>query len=419
MTTERMLTSLRRRWHLVLLCTALGAALAVAALYLLPPTYEARTQLLVEVTDGEAGSRSENSAFVQQSMPTLLQFARSTTIAEDVADRTAQADTPAEVSERLTFTVLEDTTVLEIVATGETPEHAATLADAAARSVIGAVPSPAGSLEGLTADVLQPPTVPTSPVSPDPLAVLPAGVIVGVLTGVMLALLGTLRDRYARDLDEIEEAAGSPVMGVLCRATPSRLASAVRSRAIPTTMPRIFSALGLGDGRADRQVLPVSAAHTGVDAGFVAAGLVRTARASGVRAVLMLNDTTLGRARASTLTAGGLEDLTITGPRRAPGAVLTSAALAATLDQVPERTELVVILCGVIDEDPDVRATLELAGRVLLVTDLAPPTVRLRAAVHCANGADAHIDGVVLCDTKTPGAADIRLPSIARERSTL
>ncbi|MCT1385833.1 Wzz/FepE/Etk N-terminal domain-containing protein [Brachybacterium sp. p3-SID1565] len=419
MTTERMLTSLRRRWPLVVLCTALGAVVALAALVLLPPTYEARTQVLVEVADPTGTSRTENVSYVQQSMPTLLQLAHSSTIAEDIAARTGGTTTPAELRDRLTYTVPEDTTVIEIVATSSSPQDATMLAQTAARTMVETVPAQAGAMAGLSADILQPAAAATSPVWPDPKAFLPAGLIGGLLVGVLAALLASLRDRHARDLDEIEEAADGPVVGVLSPMVPSRLAGPVHSRAVATTMPRIFSALGLGDHRSARQVLAVSAAHCGVDAGYVAAGLVRTAQASGVRAALVLNDTTLTRARASSLVAGGLEDLTVTGPRRLPGAILTSAMLRETMARVPDGTELVVVLCGVVDEDPDVRAALEHAARVLLVADLAPPIDRLRAAVHCATAAHAHIDGVVLCDTQTPDQAEVPLPSATRERSTL
>lgn len=210
--------ALRERWRLFLACTLLGVLLASVITLMTPKTYEARTELFVAPQGGSSASElTQGSDFVLDRVKSYVQVIDSDVVLSAVIQDLGLDDGVADLSERVTATVLEETVVVVITVTSDTPEEAAEVADSVAAEFVDIVPS----LEPSRADdtgivkvtITDPARLPLGPVSPQPILNLALGLLVGLAAGIAGAVARATLDRRVKQERDVTVLTKAPILG--------------------------------------------------------------------------------------------------------------------------------------------------------------------------------------------------------------
>ena len=204
---------------LVLVATGLAAAYVITSRT--AHVYQADASGYVRVT-GSAESTGEGIAATTLSgskAESYLPIVDSRAVAQRVIDETGIRASPAEVAGRVSASVAPNSVVLEVAATGPTPEEAQLLADA----VIAATAEEANRIEtggtdraeALVQVVPIESALPGVQVAPDPVRNLLLGGVVGVVVAYLIVLARRQLDTRLRTVDDVEEVTGGSVLGVV------------------------------------------------------------------------------------------------------------------------------------------------------------------------------------------------------------
>jgi succinoglycan biosynthesis transport protein ExoP len=190
---------IRKRWQIIVgvtLVVIAGAALATA---LSPKVYEAQTRLFVS-TAGSSDSNSllSGSNFTQERVISYADVITTPNVLDPVIKRLHLNTTAANLETQITATVPLNTVLIEVAVQNTNPRVAALVADAVGKQFTQTVAQLESVNNGhsspVKVTVVSAPTVPTSPVSPQPIRNLGLGVVLGLLLGLGLALLRDLLD---------------------------------------------------------------------------------------------------------------------------------------------------------------------------------------------------------------------------------
>ncbi len=267
----RALTIARRNLLLLAICIVTVPAVALVYSLLQTPQYTASASLLFGSTSLD--QRLQSSSFTEEVDPERLAETNLKLVSlQRISVLTAEAlDIPgltaSEVSDKVEVTPQGDSDLVSVEATDESPEFAAELANTFARQyisfrrnsdrakVIRAQALIDAQLEDLTpavrasevgsdleqrkrqlevlgalqtgnAELVQPALPPESPSSPKTVRNVALGFLLGIFLGIGLALLREELDRRVRDIDDVEDVFGLPVLGTI-----------PQSRAIPELGP--------------------------------------------------------------------------------------------------------------------------------------------------------------------------------------
>ncbi len=213
------LRMLRRGWLAVLAITAAVLGMSMAYLALAPKTYSATTVLYVSANDPESiTDLQQGSQFTQNTAVTFAELIDSATVLGSVAQNLRPQENVDDLVASVSATVREETTLIDVSATGRSPARVALIANATAASAIRVVPAlepgPTGrSLVQLRQ--VQQAVEPTRAVSPNTRRILALGLVVGFCLGLGITIgvqaLGT-KIRRPQDLHDLTDI---PVLGVL------------------------------------------------------------------------------------------------------------------------------------------------------------------------------------------------------------
>lgn len=210
---------IKRGWPAVLLLTL--AALGLAALYLVvsPKSYESTTVLFVSANDPTSIADLEQGA--QFSVNAVLTYAEiidsATVLGPVAADLRLQRDVD-DLVEMVTATVREETTLIEVTATGADPEQVTAIADAAAASATRVIPTLESTTDGrslVRVQQIRRAVEPSSAVSPDVERVLAIGFIVGLSLGLGVTIATQALNTRIRRVEDIRAVSDVPLLAVL------------------------------------------------------------------------------------------------------------------------------------------------------------------------------------------------------------
>lgn len=200
---------LRRSWITLACCTLLGALLAATVAFLTTPTYTAKTQLFVAIQNsGSVTELQQGNTFTQARILSYVETAKTPVVLQPVVDALGLNVSPQALSKQIETSADTKTVLISIAASDESPVQAAALAQAVAESLIAAVQELEGTgPEGdspVQLSVITPATAPTAPADPNVPLFLAGGTILGVATGLAIALTRAALDtkiRRSQDLD--------------------------------------------------------------------------------------------------------------------------------------------------------------------------------------------------------------------------
>ncbi|WP_214823602.1 Wzz/FepE/Etk N-terminal domain-containing protein [Exiguobacterium sp. s28] len=187
-----------------------GGAAYYLSQYVIEPTYEASTQVLI-VPKEEAGTNVVDSAQVSSSLSlvnTYRVIMRSPAILNEVQERVAQA--PADISEILLVESEEESQVINIVVQHGDPVVAAEIANVITRVFASEIPD-LMNIDNVR--ILSEAVVPGEPIAPSVVMNTGIGLLAGFVFGGVLALIRHTFDKRIHDEREAELILSMPVIG--------------------------------------------------------------------------------------------------------------------------------------------------------------------------------------------------------------
>ena len=223
MSLRAFLLAVRRRWPLLVIPAVLGIVLAGAFTVSRPQLHQSTTQIYVSATgSADVNQLTAGSAYTQQVVASYARLSQSEYVMRRVI-RSLQLDTsPAELSSQVQAVVEDQTSLIDIVVLDEDPAVAARVANAIPAQLDAAVPDLVGTTGTATALPIRitrtQTAVPDGAVaSPSLPTNLVAGLLGGILVGLVLLLLRELLDTRVRSGEALSEALGRPLIGEIPR----------------------------------------------------------------------------------------------------------------------------------------------------------------------------------------------------------
>lgn len=189
MTSERFWQVLNRRWWWLLIGLVAGIGLALIALLVLPPTYRSEASLLVSADDLTDSAPGLDPIYIEERLPTYVDLGRGDAAHDAIRAELGQDLTREEIEDAVSYTPTPGSMVITVAGAGDTAEEARDTARAATTALGAAIDSTSGEEVVVATEVVTEATLPEDPEEPDPLVVLPAGAVVGLLVPLVLALL--------------------------------------------------------------------------------------------------------------------------------------------------------------------------------------------------------------------------------------
>ena len=204
----------RRLWVIVLIATLLTGAVVGASL-LQTPTYAASIKVFVGQKPGETNSLGGDISGLQQITQSMAVWIDTRPVAEATIRRLDLQESPDQILDNTTSAQIGATQFVEVSYTDTDPQEAQMVANAIGEVFSEQVSEVSPSASGITATVLDPAVMPTTPVSPNPLRSGLVALVFGTMLGLGLAfLLEHLDDRW-RSPEEVEQVSGVPTFGVV------------------------------------------------------------------------------------------------------------------------------------------------------------------------------------------------------------
>jgi non-specific protein-tyrosine kinase len=204
-------------------------------------TYEAQVQVFVSLREGSSGAATnayQGDLFSQQRVKSYARIADAPVVTRAVIARLGLDATPEQMAAKITASVPNQTVLVDIAATDTSPQRAREIADAAATQfarVVGDLERPAaGQRSPVTVTVVRPASLPTAPVSPRTTVNIAIGLLLGLATGLGVAILRDTLDTTVKSSEDLQALTGSSALGVIAydgQASKNPLVSQLDARA--------------------------------------------------------------------------------------------------------------------------------------------------------------------------------------------
>lgn len=216
MTILDIMRMLRVNLKLLLAGLLVGALLGLGYSMLQPKVYTSHATGYVTVGDGAGiGDVISGSAAAKEKAAAYLAFVNSGPVAEEIVAANPELNlTPAQVQGNLHASVDANSALINVSATGSSPENAQALAN----SSLQAVAKVANDLEGSSSVrviPLEDATLSRTPVSPNVFKLVGIGALIGLTLVLAAILLRRTVDTKLRTRDDATKAADAGILGVL------------------------------------------------------------------------------------------------------------------------------------------------------------------------------------------------------------
>lgn len=211
---------LRKKWLLVTVMTALGIGAGFVPVMLMPPTYEANTQLYVSVRSevGTTGDLMQGNSFAREVVSSYADVVGTSVVLQPVIDELELDTTVSELAEKVQASTPEESVLIDIAAEDTDPGQASAIAEAVGESLKQAVqdrlePARADGESSISLTTTQQALTDEDPVSPRAELLLPLGLLVGLFAGLGLAILTAVLDTRVHSVRDIKQITAVPVVG--------------------------------------------------------------------------------------------------------------------------------------------------------------------------------------------------------------
>lgn len=211
--------ALRRRWRTVVATVLLGVIGAAGITLLLPRVYATSATSFVSINEpgGQANSPYQNLKFALNQVPSYTGLADGPSVLEPVISELHLSMTPEELAAHISASNPAGTVLLTVQADGSSPGQAKRIANAVAVQLgkeIESLETPrTGGASPVKVAVAVPAGLPSTPVSPRPALNLMIGILLGLASGVTIAIAREQMDTTIMSPDELYDFAGVAPLG--------------------------------------------------------------------------------------------------------------------------------------------------------------------------------------------------------------
>ena len=309
MTLRDYLDALRRSWIIIVAAVLLGAVAGYGYAKLQPEMYGSEASVVVIPARGDSTSELvQGSSYVQSLVRTYAVVATSPTVLNPVIDQLGLHTSPQALAGAITVDSPLNTVVMRIAVVGQDPEQTTRIADAVAKELAVAVkelsPQNAQDQPAVRIEMIAPAKVPQFPTSPNVRMMVVAGAALGLLAGVIFALLRLITATRVSNRADIAGATDVALLGEISQTGGTRsLPAAIRADATGSaaeSVRSIVANLRFANVDGDTKVLLVTSGSSGEGKSSVSVALGQTMAEQGARVLVV--DADLRRASIASLT---------------------------------------------------------------------------------------------------------------------
>lgn len=215
MDVRAYLTVLRRSLLLIVVIVAACLALAAALTYRLDPAYQSTARVIVSSAQAETAEAYAGGLLSQQRAQAYVVLVDSKLLAQQVKDATGVEHGTRELSEEVSASIVDESSVIEIRVKDANPEQAQLIAQGYADALVTTatdIETPRTAKAPLKLTVIDPASYDEEPVSPNPLLNLTLAGLFGLVLGVCVALAREVLNVSVRHPEDLGPDA-APTMG--------------------------------------------------------------------------------------------------------------------------------------------------------------------------------------------------------------
>jgi polysaccharide biosynthesis transport protein len=211
-----VLNAVRSGWWLLAGGLIVGLTVAGGLTWLATPLYASSTQLFVSVAGStDTSAAYQGNLFSQQRVTSYAQLLSGEKLAGQVVEDLDLPLTPAQVAAKVTATPLPETVILEVTVTDTSADRAEAIASSLGSQFTEEVIDLEADVSTVKVTTVQPAKLDPEPVSPDVARNLALGGVLGLLAGLALALLRSRLDNTVKTGDDVQELAGTGLIGTV------------------------------------------------------------------------------------------------------------------------------------------------------------------------------------------------------------
>ncbi len=210
----------RKRFRLIIFITLICTlAAGLVSFFLLKPIYQAETSIIVgkpqETMANQSQTQYNDVMMYQKLVKTYAQIAQSKATAEMAANKLEGKYTIKQIQKSVTVSPQTDTQILIISAQSGDAYEAVKMVNTVADSFIeeSKLVFPTGG----TIQIMDKPSVPTSPVKPNKVLNIAVAFLIGLMGSLGLTLVLEYMDRTIKSEEDIERYLDIPVVGVIAK----------------------------------------------------------------------------------------------------------------------------------------------------------------------------------------------------------
>jgi len=204
---------------LIVVTTAICAIAAAGYTARSVEQYASKATVFISTAPSDTQDAYQGGLFSEQRVQSYVGIVNGLKLAQQVIDHLHLDTTAAELSKKISASTVANTVLLDVTVTDPSPAQAQLINDAVvaqlSKTVAELETPPSKKVPLLKATVVDPPRLPTTPVSPKPVRNLALGLILGLLLGFGLAVLRELLDNTVKHPGDLPELHDMPVLSAL------------------------------------------------------------------------------------------------------------------------------------------------------------------------------------------------------------
>lgn len=311
-TLREYMTSLRKYWVVIAALTALGGLAGYLYAQFQPDLYRSQSSVMVIPARGDNTSELvQGSSYVQNLVQTYAVVATSPKVLEPVIRALDLQTSPQALAQTISVESPLNTVVLNISVVARDPSVAQEVVDAVAEQLAGAVqdlsPQNADNEPAVRVQTISPAKIAQYPFAPNVRMFVVVGAAIGLLLGVVFAILRRLTSTRIVTRADIAAQTDTPLLGELYQAnTAAPLTSTIRTAprsSVTESARNIVANLRFANVDGVTRVLLVTSGASGEGKSSVSVSVAQIMAEQGARVLLI--DADLRRASIADLT--GLE----------------------------------------------------------------------------------------------------------------
>ncbi|PRR84072.1 YveK family protein [Clostridium vincentii] len=214
-TLPEIIDALRKRWKIIVLTTLIITTFTIfVSLYLIKPKYEASTKVFVgkESSNNIQEYTSSDIQMYQQLLKTYSNVIMTKNFVESAIEGGNITSTKEEILSNLNVAPKTDTQILEIKYSSYDKAEAKQVAEELTNEFIIVSTK---LIPNANVQIIEKASLPENPVSPNKILNISIGLLLGIITGLGVAIILDFKDTTFSYKEELEKEIKLPVLGVI------------------------------------------------------------------------------------------------------------------------------------------------------------------------------------------------------------